>query len=135
MSTKINAVVDEAGLPIRLALTPGQASDKQAAVGLIESLARTSDLIADRGYDAMALVELAATRGTRAHIPTQKDRKRQRNIDPSIYRKRNLVERFFNKLKHFRRIATRFDKLARNFLAAVALASVRLWTRAYESTT
>lgn len=83
----------------------------------------------------MALVELAATRGTRAHIPTQKDRKRQRNIDPSIYRKRNLVERFFNKLKHFRRIATRFDKLARNFLAAVALASVRLWTRAYESTT
>lgn len=135
MSTKINAVVDEAGLPIRLALTPGQASDKQAAVGLIESLARTNDLIADRGYDAMALVELAATRGTRAHIPTQKDRKRQRNIDPSIYRKRNLVERFFNKLKHFRRIATRFDKLARNFLAAVALASVRLWTRAYESTT
>ena len=135
MSTKINAVVDEAGLPIRLALTPGQASDKQAAVQLIESLGRTSDLIADRGYDAMALVELAASRGARAHIPTQKDRKRQRSIDPSIYRKRNLVERFFNKLKHFRRIATRFDKLARNFLAAVALASVRLWTRAYESST
>ena len=135
MSTKINAVVDEAGLPIRLALTPGQASDKQAAVQLIESLGRTSDLIGDRGYDAMALVELAASRGARAHIPTRKDRKRQRSIDPSIYRKRNLVERFFNKLKHFRRTATRFDKLARNFLAAVALASVRLWTPAYESST
>ncbi len=135
MSTKINAVVDDAGLPIRLALTPGQASDKQAAVSLIESLSRTNDLIADRGYDAIALVELAATKGTRAHIPTQRDRKQQRNIEPSIYRKRNLVERFFNKLKHFRRIATRFDKLARNFLAAVALASIRLWTRAYESTT
>jgi transposase len=52
-----------------------------------------------------------------------------------LYRQRNLVERFFNQLKHFRRIATRFDKLARNFLAAVALASVRLWTRSYESTT
>jgi transposase len=135
LSTKINAVVDDAGLPIRLALTPGQASDKQAAVGLIESLSRTSDLIADRGYDAKALVDLAAAKGTRAHIPTQKDRKQQRSIEPSIYRKRNLVERFFNRLKHFRRVATRFDKLARNFLAAVALASVRLWARAYESTT
>ena len=52
-----------------------------------------------------------------------------------LYRQRNLVERYFNKIKHFRRIATRFDKLARNFLAAVALASIRLWLRNYESTT
>ena len=59
----------------------------------------------------------------------------QRSVDRDIYRKRNLVERFFNKLKHFRRIATRFDKLARNFLATVLLASTRLWIRAYESTT
>jgi transposase len=56
-------------------------------------------------------------------------------IDRDIYRERNLVERFFCKLKHFRRIATRYDKLARNFLAAVVLASTRLWLRAYESTT
>jgi len=56
-------------------------------------------------------------------------------VDPAIYRQRNQVERFFCKLKHFRRIATRFDKLARNFLAAVLLASTRLWLRAYESTT
>ena len=55
----------------------------------------------------------------------------QRSVSPRIYRQRNLVERYFNKLKHFRRIATRFEKLARNFLAAVALASARLWTRAY----
>jgi transposase len=59
----------------------------------------------------------------------------QRSIDLALYRERNLVERFFNKLKHFRRVATRFDKLARNFLAAVLLASIRLWTRTYESTT
>ena len=59
----------------------------------------------------------------------------RRVVDLAIYRQRNLVERFFNKLKHFRRIATRFDKLARNFLATVLLASTRLWTRAYESTT
>ncbi|MGQ0533919.1 MAG: IS5/IS1182 family transposase, partial [Caulobacteraceae bacterium] len=59
----------------------------------------------------------------------------QRSISRRIYRQRNLVERYFNKLKHFRRVATRFEKLARNLLAAVLLASARLWTRAYESTT
>nr|WP_316195184.1 MULTISPECIES: transposase [unclassified Bradyrhizobium] len=58
----------------------------------------------------------------------------QRSVSRRIYGQRNLVERFFCKLKHFRRIATRFDKLARNFLAAIALASARLWTRVYEST-
>jgi transposase len=135
LSTKINVVVDGEGLPIRLALTPGQASDKEAAVPLIASLNRTRDLVADRGYDAQALVDLARSRGACAHIPTQRDRKIQRSVDKSVYRRRNLVERFFNKLKHFRRVATRFDKLARNFLAAVALASVRLWARRYESTT
>jgi transposase len=102
---------------------------------MIASLSRTRDLVADRGYDAQYLLDLARTRGTTAHIPTQRDRKFQRSVDKAVYRCRNLVERFFNKLKHFRRVATRFDKLARNFLAAVALASVRLWTRAYESTT
>lgn len=128
-------IVDGEGLPIRLALTPGQASDKQAAVALIASLSRTRDLIADRGYDAQYLLDMARSRGALAHIPTQRDRKIQRSVDRNIYRRRNLVERFFSKLKHFRRVATRFDKLGRNFLAAVVLASVRLWTRTYESTT
>jgi transposase len=71
----------------------------------------------------------------RTHIPTQSDRKVQRTVDRQLYRKRNLIERYFCKLKHFRRIATRFDKLARNFLAAVLIASTRLWLRAYESRT
>lgn len=128
-------MVDGNGLPIRIMLSPGQASDKQAAAVLIQSLTRTRDLVADRGYDARSLIDLAAARGTRAHIPTQKDRRQQRSIDPRLYRERNLVERFFNKLKHFRRVATRFDKLARNFLAAVLLASIRLWIRTYESNT
>ena len=121
-------------MPIRIALTPGQASNKQAAVPLIKSLSRTRDLVADRGYDAKALIDLAESQSVRAHTPTQRDRRIQRSVDRETYRQRNLVERFFNKLKHFRRVATRFDKLARNFLAAVALASIRLWTRAYEST-
>jgi transposase len=127
--------VDGDGLPIRLALTPGPASDKEAAAVLIASLTKTQDLVADRGYDARTLIDLARTRGARAHIATQKDRHIQRTVDPALYRRRNLVERFFNKLKHFRRVATRFDKLARNFLAALTLAAIRLWTRAYESTT
>jgi transposase len=128
-------VVDERGLPVRLALTPGQASDKAAAPGLLAGLPAASVVIADRGYDWQHLVDLVSRRGGKAHIPTQRDRKVQRPVDPNIYRQRNLVERFFCKLKHFRRIATRYDKLARNFLAAVALASTRLWMRIYEPTT
>jgi transposase len=70
-----------------------------------------------------------------AHIPSTAHRIVQRSVKPELYRRRNLIERFFCKLKQFRRIATRFDKLARNFLAAVALASTRLWIRSYEFTT
>jgi transposase len=74
------------------------------------------------------------TAGSGGH-PSTNQRLAHHSVDKRVYRQRNLVERFFCKLKHFRRVATRFDKLARNFLAAVALASTRLWTRAYESTT
>ena len=135
LSTKINAVVDENGLPIRLSLSAGQASDKAAAPALIDSLTRARHVVADRGYDAMALVERVRSRGAEAHIPTQRDRKVQRSVDRAIYRQRNLVERYFNKLKHFKRIATRFEKPAVTYLSAVALASTRLWTRTYEATT
>lgn len=128
-------MVDASGLPVRLLISPGQASDKAAVAALLDGLRPAADTIADRGYDAEAILQLITEHGSRPHIPTQCDRKRQRSVDHALYRKRNLVERFFNKLKHFRRIATRYDKLARNFLAAVALASSRLWLRHYESTT
>ena len=134
MSTKINAVVDHQGMPVRIVLSPGQSSDKTLAPMLIEGLKPDRDLIADRGYDARAIINLVESRGGRAHIPTCRDRKIQRSVDHAIYRQRNLIERFFNKLKHFRRVATRYDKLAANFLAMVQLASMRLWLRAYEST-
>lgn len=134
MSTKLHVLVDGCGLPIRVVLSPGQASDKTVAPALLGDLAPGRDLVADRGYDAKGLLDLVAARGGRAHIPTCRDRKRQRSVDPALYRHRNLVERFFNKLKHFRRIATRYEKTARNFLAAILIASTRLWTR-FESTT
>jgi transposase len=114
-------------------LTPGQAHDLRAAPFLLEGL-NCRDVVADRGYDADALLLMIRASGAKAHIPSTRQRLVQRSVSLRIYRQRNLVERFFCKLKHFRRIATRFDKLARNFLAAVALASTRLWTRAYEST-
>jgi transposase len=127
--------VDGRGLPLRILLTAGHASDKATAPALLEGLPMAGALVADRGYDWQYLVDLIANRGGQAHIPTQRDRKIQRSVDPHLYRQRNLIERFFCKLKHFRRIATRFDKLARNFLAAVLLASTRVRIRAYESTT
>nr|WP_309568147.1 transposase [Psychromarinibacter sediminicola] len=71
--------------------------------------------------------------GGRGHIPTQRDRRVQRSVDRALYRKRNLVERFFNKLKNYRKIATRYEKTARNYLAAILIACSRLWLRHYES--
>jgi transposase len=102
---------------------------------LIDGLRLARDVVADRGYDSRTIVELIQANGATAHIPTQSNVKVRRSVDLALYRQRNLVERFFNKLKHFRAIATRYHKLARNFLAAIALASIRLWIRHNESTT
>ncbi len=128
-------VVDARGLPVRLLLTPGQASDKTTFPALIDGLALARDVVADRGFFARTIIDLIEASGARAHIPSQSNVRAPRVVDLAIYRCRNLVERFFNKLKHFRRIATRYDKLAGNFLAALLIASTRLWLRAYESTT
>lgn len=127
--------MDAHGLPVRIVLTPGQASDKTTFPLLVQGLALARDVIADRGFFARTIIELIEAAGATAHIPSQSNVRVRRVVDLDVYRQRNLVERFFNKLKHFRRIATRFDKLARNYLATVLLASARLWTRAYESTT
>ena len=133
MSTKINAMVDGRGLPVAITLSPGQAADKAAVAALLAAHPAPGDVVADRGYDARAVLDLIAARGGRGHIPTQRDRRVQRRVDPALYRQRNLVERFFSKLKQFRRVATRYEKTATNYLAAVLMACTRLWTRAYES--
>lgn len=119
---------------MRLLLSPGQSSDMGAVPQLLAGLPIPNAVVADRGYDSNAVLELITSSGALASIPSCSRRIIKRSIDPAIYRQRNLVERFFCKLKQFRRVATRFDKLARNFLAAVSLASARLWLRAYEST-
>jgi transposase len=101
---------------------------------LLEGLPTPTTVVADRGYDSNAVLNLIERSGARPSIPSCSRRLVRRTVDPAIYRQRNLIERFFCKLKQFRRIATRFDKLARNFLAAILIASTRLWLRAYEST-
>ena len=126
-------MVDARGLPVAITLSPGQASDKAAVADLLALHPPPGDVVADRGHDARAVLDMIAAHGGRGHIPTQRDRKVQRSVDPVLYRKRNLIERFFNKLKHFRKVATRCEKTARNYLAAVLIASSRLWMRHYES--
>ena len=91
-------------------------------------------VLADKAYDANAIREMIDGQGAWANIPPKSNRKDPICFSPHLYKARNLVERFFNKIKHFRRIATRYDKLAANYMAMIKLASIRVWLRAYEST-
>jgi len=102
-------------------LTPGQAHDLACAQPLIDS-ADPQALIGDKAYDADPLIDTLNQRQITPVIPPKANRKTPRDCDFALYCERNLVERFFNKLKHFRAIATRYDKLARNFLAGIQLA-------------
>jgi transposase len=91
-------------------------------------------LLAHRGYDANWIRAFVTERGAWANIPPRRNRKDPICFSPYLYRDRNLVERFFSKIKQCRRVATRYDKLAANYLAFVKLACIRLWLRAYECT-
>jgi transposase len=134
LTSKIHAVVDANGLPVRLALTPGEAHDNRLAGKLLSRPKSGSMLLADRGYDADWIRGLAKRRGAWANIPPKRNRNDPICFSPYLYRDRNRIERFFNRIKQCRRVATRYDKLAANYLAFVQLASIRLWLRAYEST-
>jgi transposase len=127
--------VDRRGLPIRLLLTPGQASDKTTAPELVGPLGLTGDVVGDRGYYGQAVIAAIEASGATAHIPSQSNVRVVRSVDRNLYRERNRIERFFNRLKHFRGIATRYFKNADNFLAALHLACTRLWIKHYGSTT
>ena len=134
LTTKIHVVVDAQGLPIRLGLTAGQAHDGQIADKLLDRLGPRTIVLADKAYDADRIRSLIEEQGATPNIAAKSNRKWKPCFSKRLYRERNLIERFFSKLKHFRRIATRYDRLAENFLAMVQLASMRLWLRAYEST-
>jgi len=134
LTTKIHALVDADGLPIKLSLTAGQVHDSKPALELIKGISQHATLLADKAYDTDALQAFAAERSAWANIPPKSNRKQSFRFSKWLYRQRNLVERFFSKLKNYRGIATRYDKNPENFIAAIQLASVRIWLRTYEST-
>jgi len=129
LTTKIHAVVDADGRPISLDLTAGQAHDIRMAEPMLQAMRKGTILLADRAYDTNALRDLAKEKQAWANIPAKRTRKESFPFSSWVYRQRNLVERFFNKLKQFRGIATRYDKDPRNFLAAVKLVAIRIWIR------
>ncbi len=133
LTTKIHALVDACGLPIVLKLSEGQAHDGRSAADMLETLTEGTILLGDRAYDSNLLRETLAARGAWANVKPMPHRLNPPAFSPFLYRYRNLIERFFNKLKHFRAVATRYDKLPENYLASVKLASIRIWMRFNES--
>jgi transposase len=126
LTSKVHAVVDANGLPVRLDLSPGEAHDNRLCPVLLAGLLPKTMVLADRGYDADWIRALVNEQGAWANIPPKRNRRDPICFSPYLYRSRNLVERFFNKIKQCRRIATRYDKLAANYLAFIKLASIRI---------
>jgi len=127
-STKIHVLVDGLGNPLRMHLTAGQCHDSPHTPTLLAGL--TFDrVIADRGYAAQAVIDLVVACGAEPVIPPHPRAKQARDYDRWWYRERHLVECFFNKIKHFRRVFSRFDKLARRYLGFVQFTSVLIWLR------
>lgn len=129
LTTKVHAVVDANGLPIRLKLTEGQAHDGRSAADMLEDMGQGQILLADRAYDSDDLRSRLLEKGAWANIRPMPNRVNIPAFSDFLYRYRNLVERFFNKLKHFRAIATRFEKHDDNYMALVKLASAKIWMR------
>lgn len=118
---------DGLGLPLKFTLTSGQASDFTEATALLEG-EQSHYVLADKGYASQEIVKYIEEKvGAEVVMPNKSNRKIQRPYDKIIYRERNLIERLFNKLKHFRRLATRYDKIKTHFAAFIAIACAWLW--------
>jgi transposase len=116
------------GNAIRFILTGGERNDITEAESLIENLS-AHYVLADKGYDSEALILKLEELGSETVIPSRANRKRQRVIDKHLYKERHLIECYIGKLKHFRRVFSRFDKLAKNYLSFVQFASTMVWLR------
>ncbi len=127
LSSKLHALVNAEGRPVALRLTAGQIADCAQADALTDDLAAGAILIADKGYDTDAIRAKARERRAWANIPPKANRKGSFAFSGWVYRQRNLVERFFNRIKQFRGIATRYDKDPENYLAAVQFIAARIW--------
>jgi transposase len=122
-TTKIHALTDAQCRPLAFMLTGGQVADCTAGGALLDRLPDCDVLHADKGYDANAIRRQVQERGTMPNIPPKANRKWKPCFSPFLYRNRNAIERMFCRLKDFRRVATRYDRSATNFLAAVCIAA------------
>lgn len=127
LTTKIHALVDARGRPVKLILTPGQRADAPVAADLLECIDAGATLLADKAYDTNAIRATLDGKDGWANIPAKATRKDSFPFSGWLYAMRNRVERFFNKIKQFRGLATRYDRNPENFLAALKLASIRIW--------
>ena len=114
------------GNPLRVILSAGQIADIEQAEALISGQS-AEFIVADKGYDSDAFVETISAQGSQPVIPPRSNRINPRSFDRHLYKSRNLIERFFSRIKQFRRIATRYDKLAKSFLSFVHLACAFVW--------
>ena len=127
-STKIHLATDALGNALRFILTGGERNDITQAEQLIENLA-ADYVIADKGYDSAAFILKLKEQNSEAVIPSRINHKVQREIDKHLYKERHLIENQIGKLKHFRRVFSRFDKLAKNYLSFIYFASTIVWLR------
>lgn len=135
LTTKIHAIVNALGLLIDLVLSEGQAWDGHYANGLFGHLQPRTLVLADRPYDADVIRAAIASKDAWANIPPMLQRRFRPVFSRALYKARNLVGRFFNKLKRFHAVATRYDKQDDNYPASVKLAAIRIWLRHDESVT
>ena len=127
-TTKIHLAVDSYGLPVHFELSAGQVSDISRAESLLDGTPVSEYVIADKGYDSQVLRDAIEACGSQPVIPRRKNNTRGNDgRDWCLYKYRHLVENMFARIKHFRAIATRYDKLARNFASMLALAFVIVW--------
>ena len=127
MNTKLHAVTDAKGRPIRFFMSAGQVSDYTGAAALLGSLPKADWLLADRGYDADWLRKALQDRGIKACIPGRKSRKKAVKYDKRRSRRRNRIKILFGRLKDWRRVATRYDRCPETYLSAIALAATVLF--------
>lgn len=132
MTTKIHALVDGNGIVRRFLLSPGQRHDAPFALELLQGIdLQKVFVLGDRGYDSQNIVSHIEENGGTVVIPSQKNRLMQRAYDVELYKLRNVIERFFSRLKQFRKVAVRFDKLAASFAGFVYLAAIKIFLRTF----
>ncbi|WP_423136009.1 IS5 family transposase [Methylocella tundrae] len=125
-TSKIHALADDRGRPVAFALTPGNVADISMAIPLLAAVARPKRLLADKAYDADSLRKWLKQRKVKAVVPSTASRRTPYPLDAKAYKRRNLIERMFCKLKNWRRVATRYDRHAQNYLSGLALAAIMI---------